>query len=174
MVLWINLVTDGTCTIPLGMEPGHAHILKIPPRDPKEFIIDRTSAVRIAILTPIMAIGTVGLFWYSRETGGLLYARTMAFTVLAAFQWFQAFNARSSSRSIFSVGPFTNHWVLIGVGSAIIMQIAAVQSPLGHLLFNTVSLSAGDWMMILGVSSTIWVADEFMKISRKALAGSAV
>jgi hypothetical protein len=54
------------------------------------------------------------------------------------------------------------------------MQIAAVQSPLGHLLFNTVSLSAGDWMMILGVSSTIWVADEFMKISRKALAGSAV
>ena len=174
MVLWINLVTDGTCTVPLGMEPGHAHILKIPPRDPKEFIIDRTSAVRIAILTPIMAFGTIGLFWYSNETGGLEYARTMAFTALAAFQWFQAFNARSSSRSIFSVGPFTNHWVLIGVGSAIIMQIAAVQSPLGHLLFNTVSLSAGDWMMILGVSSTIWVADEFMKISRKALAGSAV
>jgi Ca2+-transporting ATPase len=121
-----------------------------------------------------MAFGTIGLFWYSNETGGLQYARTMAFTALAAFQWFQAFNARSSSRSIFSVGPFTNHWVLIGVGSAIIMQLGAVQTPLGHLLFNTVSLSAMDWLMILGVSSTIWGADEFMKISRKALAGSAV
>jgi Ca2+-transporting ATPase len=173
MVLWINLVTDGTCTVPLGMEPGHAHILNIPPRDPKEFIIDRTSAVRIAILTPIMAIGTIALFWYSNNTGGLQYARTVAFTVLAAFQWFQAFNARSSSRSIFSVGPFTNHWVLIGVGSAVILQIAAVQSPIGHLLFKTVSLSLGDWMMILGVSSSIWVADELMKLARKALAGSA-
>lgn len=166
MVLWINLVTDGTCTVPLGMEPGHAHILNIPPRDPKEFIIDRTSAMRIAILTPIMAIGTIALFWYSNNTGGLQYARTVAFTVLAAFQWFQAFNARSSSRSIFSVGPFTNHWVLIGVGSAIILQIAAVQSPIGHLLFKTVSLSWGDWMMIFLVSSVIWVADELMKIAR--------
>lgn len=173
MLLWINLVTDGTCTVPLGMEPGHAHILKIPPRDPKEFIIDRTSAIRIAILTPIMAFGTIGLFWYSNETGGLQYARTMAFTALAAFQWFQAFNARSSSRSVFSVGLLTNHWVLIGVGSAIIMQIAAVQTPIGHLLFKTVSLSPGDWMMIFLVSSVIWVADEFMKIARKALAGSA-
>ncbi|MGD9666999.1 MAG: cation-translocating P-type ATPase [Synergistaceae bacterium] len=173
MLLWINLVTDGTCTVPLGMEPGHVHILKIPPRDPKEFIIDRTSAIRIAILTPIMAFGTIGLFWYSNETGGLQYARTMAFTALAAFQWFQAFNARSSSRSVFSVGLLTNHWVLIGVGSAIIMQIAAVQTPIGHLLFKTVSLSPGDWMMIFLVSSVIWVADEFMKIARKALAGSA-
>ncbi len=166
MLLWINLVTDGTCTVPLGMEPGHAHILKIPPRDPKEFIIDMTSAVRILILTPIMAFGTIGIFWYSNKTGGLQYARTVAFTMLAAFQWFQAFNARSLSRSVFSVGLFSNHWVLIGVGSAVIMQLAAVQSPIGHLLFNTVSLSAGDWLMILGVSSTIWVADELLKLAR--------
>ncbi len=166
MVLWINLVTDGTCTVPLGMEPGHAHILSIPPRDPKEFLIDKTSLMRIAVLTPIMAIGTIGLFWYSRERGGLVYARTMAFTVLAAFQWFQAFNARSSSRSVFSVGIFSNHWVLIGVGSAIVMQLGAVQTPIGHMLFKTVSLSPGDWMMIFLVSSTIWVADELLKLAR--------
>ncbi len=166
MVLWVNLVTDGTCTVPLGMEPGHADILKQPPRDPKEFIIDRVAVMRIVILTPIMAVGTIGLFWYSNEIGGLSYARTIAFTTLAAFQWFQAFNARSSSRSIFSVGPFTNHWVLIGVGSAIIMQVAAVQTPIGHMLFKTVSLSPGDWMMIFLVSSTIWVADELLKLAR--------
>ncbi|NLD05632.1 MAG: HAD-IC family P-type ATPase, partial [Synergistaceae bacterium] len=173
MILWVNLVTDGTCTVPLGMEPGHADILKRPPRDPKEFIIDRVSVMRIAILTPIMAVGTIGLFWYANESGGLDYARTIAFTTLAAFQWFQAFNARSSSRSIFSIGPFTNRWVLLGVGSAIIMQIGAVQSPLGHMLFNTVSLSLGDWLLIFMVSSTIFIADELMKIARKTLAGSA-
>lgn len=173
MILWVNLVTDGTCTVPLGMEPGHADILKRSPRDPKEFIIDRVSLIRIAILTPIMAIGTISLFWFANKSGGLAHARTVAFTALAAFQWFQAFNARSSSQSIFTVGPFTNRWVLLGVGSAIIMQIGAVQSPLGHMLFNTVSLPLSNWLLIFMVSSSIWVADELMKIARKTLAGSA-
>ena len=164
MLLWVNLVTDGTCTIPLGMEPGHADILKRPPRDPKEFIIDRVAIMRIVVLTPIMAVGTIGLFWYSNQSGGLIYARTIAFTTLAAFQWFQAFNARSSSQSIFSIGLFSNHWVLLGVGSAIIMQIAAVQSSIGHTLFKTVGLSLNDWLLILLVSSSIWIADELLKM----------
>lgn len=165
MMLWVNLVTDGTCTVPLGMEPGHADILKRPPRDPKEFIIDRVSAMRIAILTPIMAAGTIGLFWYSNKNGSLDYARTIAFTTMVAFQWFQAFNARSSSLSIFSVGPLSNRWVILGVGSAIIMQIIAVQSPIGHVLFKTVGLSLSDWLLIILVSSSIWVADELLKIT---------
>lgn len=163
MILWVNLVTDGACTVPLGMEPGHADILKRPPRDPKEFIIDRVVALRMALLTPIMAAGTIGLFWYSKESGGLDYARTMAFTTLAAFQWFQAFNARAAFRSVFAVGIFSNPWVLLGVGIAIILQIGAVQSPIGQMLFGTTGLSLGDWLLIVLVSSSIWVADELFK-----------
>ena len=164
MVLWVNLVTDGACTVPLGMEPGHADILKRPPRDPKEFIIDRVVALRMALLTPIMAAGTLGLFWYSKESGGLDYARTVAFTALAAFQWFQAFNARSTFRSVFSVGVFSNRWVLLGVGVAVLLQLGAVQSHYGHLLFGTTGLSLGDWALVVLVASSIWVADEIFKL----------
>jgi Ca2+-transporting ATPase len=163
MVLWVNLVTDGACTVPLGMEPGHADILKRPPRDPKAFIIDRVVALRMALLTPIMAAGTIGLFWYSKESGGLDYARTVAFTTLTAFQWFQAFNARSSTQSIFSIGLFSNRWVLLGVGVAILLQIGAVHSPIGQMLFGTTGLVLGDWLLIVLVSSSIWVADELLK-----------
>ena len=164
MVLWVNLVTDGACTVPLGVEPGHAGILKRPPRDPKAFIIDRVVALRMALLTPIMAAGTIGLFWYSKESGGLDYARTVAFTTLAAFQWFHAFNARSSTQSIFSIGLFSNRWVLLGVGIAIILQIGAVQSPIGQSLFGTTVLSGTDWIRIVLASSSIWVADELFKL----------
>jgi len=164
MVLWVNLVTDGACTVPLGIEPGHADILKRPPRDPKEFIIDRVVVLRMALLTPIMAVGTIGLFWYSKESGGLDYARTIAFTTLAAFQWFQAFNARAAFRSVFAVGVFSNPWVLLGVGIAIILQVGAVQSPIGQMLFGTTGLSLGDWLLIALVSSSIWVADELFKL----------
>jgi Ca2+-transporting ATPase len=164
MVLWVNLVTDGACTVPLGIEPGHADILKRPPRDPKAFIIDRVVALRMALLTPIMATGTIGLFWYFKESGGLDYGRTVAFTTLAAFQWFQAFNARSSHRSVFSVGLFSNHWLLLGVGIAIILQIGAVQSPIGQMLFGTTSIVLGDWILIVLVSSSIWASDELFKL----------
>jgi Ca2+-transporting ATPase len=163
MILWINLVTDGACTVPLGVEPGHADVLKHPPRNPKAFIVDRSVALRMALLMPIMAAGTLGLFWHARQTGGLAYARTVAFTAMAAFQWFQAFNARSNYRSVLSIGVFSNRWLLLGVGAAILLQIGAVHTSLGHRFLGTVGLSWMDWLRIALASSAIWGADEILK-----------
>jgi len=163
MVLWINLVTDGACTVPLGIEPRHSDVLKHPPRSPRAFIVDRTAALRMALLMPLMAGGTLGLFWYARAQGELNYARTVAFTTLAAFQWFQAFNARSTCQSVFTIGVFSNRPLLLGVGAAILLQIGAVHSWIGQRLFGTTGLSLTDWLLIVAVSSSIWVADEILK-----------
>jgi Ca2+-transporting ATPase len=163
MVLWINLVTDGACTVPLGVEPRHSDVLKHPPRNPNAFIIDRQAVLRMALLMPLMAAGTLGLFWYARQQGDLKYARTVAFTAMAAFQWFQAFNARSTSQSVFSIGVFSNRPLLLGVGAAIILQLGAVHTWIGQRLFGTIGLSITDWLLIVGVSSSIWVADEILK-----------
>lgn len=163
MILWVNLVTDGACTVPLGLEPRHSDVLKHPPRNPQAFIVDRRVALRMALLTPIMAAGTLGLFWHAQQNGGLDYARTVAFTTMVAFQWFHAFNARSNYQSIFSIGVFSNRWLLMGVGIAILMQLGAVHTPVGRLLFGTTGLSWTDWLRIVMVSSTIWAADEILK-----------
>jgi Ca2+-transporting ATPase len=117
----------------------------------------------MALLTPIMAAGTLGLFWLAQQNGGMNYARTVAFTTMAAFQWFQAFNARSNYQSVFAIGVFSNRWVLLGVGIAILLQIGAVHTPVGQLLFGTTGLSWTDWLWIVMVSGTIWVADEILK-----------
>jgi Ca2+-transporting ATPase len=163
MVLWINLVTDGACTVPLGVEPRHSDVLKHPPRDPKAFIVDRKSVLRMALLMPLMAVGTLGLFRYARQQGELDYARTVAFTAMAAFQWFQAFNARSTFQSVFSIGVFSNRPLLIGVGAAILLQVGVIYTPVGQRLFGTTGLSGMDWLLIVAVSSSIWVADEILK-----------
>ncbi len=164
MILWINLVTDGACTLPLGVEARHSDVLKHPPRDPKESIVDRKVALRMALLTPIMAAGTLGLFWFAQGKGGLDYARTIAFTAIAAFQWFQALNARSNYQSIFSIGVFSNRYLLLGVGAAILLQIGVIHTPVGQILFGTTGISWADWLLIAMVSSTIWIADEILKI----------
>jgi len=163
MVLWVNLVTDGACTIPLGLEPRHWDVLKQPPRDPAENIVNISMIRRMAILTPIMAIGTLALFYWYEQQNGLSYSRTVAFCTIAAFQWFQAFNARSQFQSVFSVGLLSNRWLLLGLGAAVVLQVAVVQTPLGALLFKTEPLAALDWLWIVLVSSSIWVADEILK-----------
>ncbi len=163
MILWINLVTDGACTVPLGLEPRHSDVLKHPPRPPGTFIVDGRVALRMALLMPIMAAGTLGLFWFAARKGDLAAARTMAFTTMAAFQWFQAFNARSNYQSLFSIGLLSNRSLLAGVGAAILLQLGAVHTAIGHRLLGTVGLSWTDWLLIVLVSGSIWVADEIAK-----------
>ncbi len=164
MILWVNLVTDGACTIPIGIEPGHWEVLKAPPRDPKEPIVHGRLWMRIFLLTPIMAAGTLGLFWFGQQSGNIDYARTMAFCTMVAFQWFQAFNARSEQQSVFSIGMFTNKAVLLGMGIAIALQILVVHTPIGNILFGTTRLKLMDWIIIVLVAATIWLADEIFKL----------
>ena len=163
MILWVNLVTDGACTIPLGVEPKHWDVLKQPPRNPRESILNGMLIRRMATLTPLMAAGTLLMFHWSRPDG-LEHARTVAFTTLVAFQWFQAFNARSHYQSIFSIGVFSNRWLLGGVALAIVLQVLVVHTGLGRMLFGTTHLSAMDWFWVVMTAGSIWVADELLKL----------
>jgi len=163
MILWVNLATDGACTVPLGVEPKHWDVLKQPPRNPRESILNGALIRRIAMLTPLMAAGTLLMFHLSRPEG-LEYARTVAFTTLVAFQWFQAFNARSHYQSVFSIGVFSNRWLLGGVGLAIVLQILVVHTGPGQMLFGTTHLSAMDWFWVFLTASSIWVVDELLKL----------
>jgi P-type Ca2+ transporter type 2C len=163
MILWINLVTDGACTIPLGIEPMHRDVLKQPPRAPNASILDRILLRRMFILAPLMALGTLGLFAYSLNNGGEARAMTIAFTTLAAFQWFHGLNARTSRVSIFSVGLFSNPWLWFGIGLAAVLQVLAVHTVFGQSVFKTVPLSLADWAAVLAVSSSILLVDEILK-----------
>jgi P-type Ca2+ transporter type 2C len=163
MIVWINFVTDGACTVPLGLEPRHANVLKQPPRPPRAHILHGRLILRVILLAPVVAAGTLGIFLYYLEHSTFEHARTVAFTTLAAFQWFQAFNARSTYMSIFAIGFFTNRWLLLGVGGAIVLQILVVHTSPGQSVFGLVPLSLGDWALVVLVASTLLVTDEILK-----------
>lgn len=161
MILWVNLVTDGACTIPLGIEPRQGDVLSDPPRPPTEGVLTLPVVRRIALLAPIMAAGTLGLF--ALGWGDLARARTVAFTTLAAFQWFQALNARTSRGSVLRVGLFSNPWIWAGIGAAVVLQLLVLYTPLGWTLFGTVPLGMREWALILPVCASILLFDEVLK-----------
>jgi Ca2+-transporting ATPase len=163
MILWINLITDGVCDVPLGIEPKHRDVLHHPPRSPDEGILNRSTLMRILMLAPIMALGTLGLFAYELTAGSVAHAQTVAFSTLAAFQWFNALNARSSRLSLFSIGFFSNRWLLRAIGGAIVLQLFAIYSSPGQSIFGTTALSIIDWILIISVASSITLFDELVK-----------
>ncbi len=163
MILWINLVTDGACTIPLGIEPRHRNVLRQPPRSPQAGVLDRFLLRRILLLAPLMAAGTLGLYALELTYGSAAHAQTVAFTALAAFQWFHALNARSSSSSLFSIGLFSNRSLWAGIGTAVLLQVLVTQTAAGQTLFGIEPLTLFDWLTISAAAGVILLADECFK-----------
>ncbi|PKQ30417.1 MAG: ATPase [Actinobacteria bacterium HGW-Actinobacteria-10] len=167
MILWINLVTDGITGIPLGLEPKHADVLRRPPRSPDEGVLTRGTMYRIAALAALTATGTLSLFAWETQTKDLAHAQTIAFTTLAAFEWFKSMTWRTSNESVFQVGLLSNRWLILALAAAIPLQVAVIYTPLGQLAFGTVPLDGGEWLRIVAVSSSVLVFDELGKAFRR-------
>ncbi|MFQ5887104.1 MAG: cation transporting ATPase C-terminal domain-containing protein, partial [Candidatus Hydrothermarchaeales archaeon] len=148
----------------LSMEPTDPKVMKSPPRDPDENIISKEMVLRIAFISFIMFIGTLTLFRWQLLNGATeAKARTMAFTVFVMFKMFDAFNCRSEDKSLFSIGVFTNKYVIMAVLGAALVQVAAVHVAIFQSVFGTVGLGLSDWVLIFGIASTAFFADEIRK-----------
>ncbi|MFQ5887570.1 MAG: calcium-transporting P-type ATPase, PMR1-type, partial [Candidatus Hydrothermarchaeales archaeon] len=116
-ILWINIIMDGPPAQSLSMEPTDPKVMKSPPRDPDENIISPEMIIRVSLISLIMFIGTLVLFYMldPLNPAKLPHARTMAFTVFVMFQMFNAFNCRSENKSLFSLGILSNKYVILAV-----------------------------------------------------------
>lgn len=172
-ILWINLVTDGAPALALGADPASPDLMARPPRPKGEGVIDRRMAFGIVIIGLVMAFGTLAVLDASLPggwipgSGSLAYARTMAFTTLVFFQVLNAFNCRSDVRSAFD-GLFANRWLWGAAGLSVVLQLLVVYLPALQAAFNTVPLSANDWLLSVVVSSSIVWVSEAMKWAGRA------
>lgn len=163
-ILWINLVTDGVCTIPLGLEPKHSNVLEEPPRRKKAGIVYKGMLWRIAFVAIMMSLGTFFIFRWELPRVGLDEARTIAFSMLVAFQWFNALNARSDRQSLFKLGIFSNRFLLGGILLAIVLQAVVIYAPPFQTLFHTVPLGLGDWGIVILMAVGVLVIEELRKL----------
>ncbi|HWT39707.1 MAG TPA: HAD-IC family P-type ATPase [Dongiaceae bacterium] len=142
-ILWINLVTDTTMVIPLGLEPGEKLVMRRKPINPKAPILGGYMISRIILMAILMAALALGLYTYYGSAYGTAYGQTIVFVALVAVQWANALNTRSTYDSLFTRvkvwhGPF---WA--GLAIAMIMQALALFGPLQAAL-DVHSIAFGD------------------------------
>ena len=164
-ILLMNLITDGLPALGLGAEPSDADIMKRPPRNPKEKPINFQMLSLIIIFGLVMGAGTLFLF-NSYIKADLKLAQTVAFTCLVMFEMFAVMGSRSLS-PLKKLNPFSNLWLLGGVLSSILIQIAVIYLALLQPIFGTVPLAMNDWLKIIAVSSIGFVIMEASKFFLK-------
>ena len=170
-IIWLNFVTDGFLDVALAMEPKESGLLSGTFEHPKKYLVDGLMARRMIFMALPMMFGTLVLFqkYFESDIGK---AWTISLTVLAVFQWFNAWNCRSESRSFFQRDFFSNKYLLAATATVVSLQMLAVYNPFFQHFLHTVPLNLSEWLMIIGVAtSVIWVEELRKLFYRRSTTG---
>ena len=173
-ILWINLLTDVAPAMALGVDPPPDDVMRRPPRQLGDRVIDRAMWTGVVWVGAVMAAVTLLALDLRLAggivdgSGGIVEARTMAFTTLVLAQLFNCFNARSDRTSAFH-GLFTNPWLWGALALSVVLQVAVVHVAILNEAFGTTPLGFDDWLICTALASAVLWADEARKaVARKA------
>ena len=159
-ILWLNLVTDGFFVVALAFEPNVSMKENRRKIDNTE-IISRKSLLRAFLLGFTMMLGTLIMFYFAYSAGNYK-VWTLSLTVLVVFQWFNAWNCRSSKDSAF-YKMFSNKYLVLGLLGSTLLHIFALYTPFMNKVLNVVPLNKTDWVIVIMIASSILLVEELRK-----------
>jgi Ca2+-transporting ATPase len=83
------------------------------------------------------------------------------------FQFFQAWNSRSETESVFRLSPFGNPFLLYGLVASILAHLASIYFFPFQWVLRTEPLSPAEWLKIAVMSLTVIAVVEADKWIRK-------
>lgn len=166
-LLWINLVTDGLPALALVVDPVHEEVLARPPRPADQPMLGRSEWKNIVMTGLLDASVTLGVFAWTLRAEGLVEARNLAFTTLVFVELFRAFAARSTTKTLWEVGVFSNPRLLVVVAGSVALQIAMHHIPLTQRLFGLTPIGFLDCLLPLGLGLVPVTVLEGVKLVRR-------
>jgi P-type Ca2+ transporter type 2C len=146
----------------LATERSEKDIMQRPPRKPEESIFAKGLGVHILWVGVFIGLLTIATQAYTM-TQTESHWQTIVFTVLCFCQLWHVIAIRSETRSIFSVGFFSNKSLVLAVGVTILLQLAVIYIPYLNKFFHTQPLTAAELLLAIGVSSIVFIAVEIEK-----------
>ena len=160
-LLWLNLVTNGAQDVMLGFGRGEGDELRQPPRRPEEPILD-SSAIALMIPPALMMTGLALYLVYGMHHDGrpLAEIQNAVLLMTVLFQNVYVLCMRSERRSVLREPPFSNPWLLLGVGVALTFQLIAMTWPtLGGVLGTSLVSTTTLWFCLAATASTVVVTE---------------
>ncbi|MBI4318362.1 MAG: cation-transporting P-type ATPase [Chloroflexi bacterium] len=176
-ILAIDLGTETLPALALGLERSEPGIMRRPPRPAKERLLTVPLLLRAYLF-----FGTIesifvmaGFFWVLFRGGWqwgqellpqdplYLEASTMGFLGIVSTQLGTVFAARTSKVPVFSIGMFSNRWVLWGIVFEVVVTLALMYVPPLQQFFGMAPLGLHEWAFVLPFGPAVFLADEARK-----------
>ncbi len=175
-LLWINLITDSLPAIALGMDPGNHDVMKEKPRPAKESFFANGASRHVLLGGFLIGALTITAYFYGYYEHGfspfdkqvpqntIEYARTMAFMVLVVCQLFYSLALRNERKSIFSIGLFSNKYLVGAIVLGLALQLIVVGIPAIQTAFHLQMPDLRAWGIIFSLGITPLVVSELIKV----------
>jgi magnesium-transporting ATPase (P-type) len=169
-ILWINIVTEGTVTVNLVMDPADGDEMRRTPVPRNDRLLGASLLKRVALMAPMAVAVSFGWFVWRLEQGlPLDQVRTETFTALAMCQWFNVLNCQSATASALGPRILRNHWLVGGLALSMLLQALVLYAPPMNVLFHTVPLPLDTLLPLLLLASTVLWAEEARKLGVRRL-----
>jgi Ca2+-transporting ATPase len=166
-VLWVAMIMDGPPAVALGLDPAAPRLMHDRPRDPHAPVLSLKRIGTVLYRGLIMCAGTLAaLVWMLAHRPAA--ATTFAFTVFVFYQIVSALCVRSELGTAFSRESLTNGKLWLALALVAVLQVHAVQFGPLQSVFQTVPLTAAEWLAAAAAAASLLVLEEL----RKALARS--
>ena len=179
-LLWINMVTDSTPGLALGMEKAEGDLMKRKPRSSSEGIFSGGAGFDMIIQGIIMAIIVVISFFIGQhmELGyyGIFESKdgiTMAFLTANFIEMFHAISMRSQRQSLFKMKTF-NWWLLGAFLLTTVLTLGVIYIPVVANLFELTSISFLELAVAFGLAFAIVPIIEIIKFFQRRSAKNRV
>jgi Ca2+-transporting ATPase len=111
--------------------------------------------------------GMVLLVQHWSISGENSHWQTMVFTVLCLTQLGHVLAIRSEKQSLFTIGIFSNKYLLAAVALTFLLQMATIYVPLLNPVFKTAPLTPGELLFCIAWSSLVFAAVEIEKAIKR-------
>ncbi len=165
-ILWVNLITDSLPALALSFDPAEENIMKRSPVPANTGIFTKGMIYRIGYQGAMIGILTLIAYRIGihEDPSNTILGQTMAFAVLSLSQLVHVFNIRSKTNSIFKSGIFNNMYLVYAVLCSFILMIAVLFIPFLQDIFNVVTLSGRDILIVVVLSIMPVVIVEILKL----------
>ena len=162
-ILWINLVTDGLPGLALSLEPTEPGTMRRAPRPPGESIFVSGGMWQHMLWMGLLIGGlSISAQAWAYEDGSENW-QTMVFTVLVFSQLAHALVVRSETTSLWSLGLFSNRYLLGAIALTILLQLAVIYLPWLNPIFRTSPLAAHELAICFALPLIVLIAGETEK-----------
>jgi Ca2+-transporting ATPase len=166
-ILWVNILMDGPPAMALGLDPVDEGAMDRDPRPRDEPILTRRRWTAIGTAAAVMAVGTLAVLAGAPgpdlAAGNPTVAGTMAFNTFVLFQFFNILNVRNDHATVFRRATLANRHLWAALTAVLTLQVGVTHFGPLQDLFDTTSISAGQWLVCVAVASSVLVVEEVRK-----------